>query len=231
MSKKRGLFLLGTIFFILGGVFITLYFTQRPQDTRGSAQSCASVPSVMGVTVEYPGCTGNSCDFTKASCSWTALAQASSYRVTVSVVETGAVILNNASYPASTTQILFPVGQTNTYKCSVVAVNSCGNQSTPSSDQLLCVTDGLLSPTNTPTITPTRTPTPTGILIQTPTPTKTFPTATPRPTNFVAPTVASGSAIATATPYISQPGGMSQTIAIAGVVLLLILGGVLLIAL
>lgn len=142
------------------------------------AQSCSAPAVATGVTVEYPGCNGSSCDLAQASCAWASQSDASSYNVTVTEVETGTIIKNNESQLSSTTKILFAITQGRTYKCDVVAVSACGGLAAAASDQLLCEADALIdtptptqvvnAPTATP-IPPTATPTiaPPGDLLQT----------------------------------------------------------------
>jgi hypothetical protein len=131
---------------------------------KAHAQACTPPAASSGVTVEFPGCTGTSCDLTQASCSWSTQADAASFNVTVTEVETGTIIKSNESETASTTKILFPITQGKTYKCDVVAVSACGGLAPATSDQLLCQVDALITPTVAPSptpIPPTPTPTPT----------------------------------------------------------------------
>ncbi len=91
------------------------------------------------------------------------------------------------------------------------------------------------TPTNTPTPTPTRTPTPTNT--PTPSPTATPqatattvpPTATPSPT--ATPVVVQATATSTPTPTIAKPGGIAQAVGIFGGILIIIIGGIFLLAL
>jgi hypothetical protein len=148
---KRFLLLIA---FILGlSVFTT---------SQASAQSCSAPAVASGVTVEFPGCNGSSCDLTQASCAWNSQADAASYNVTVTEVETSTIIKNNESQSASTTKVLFPITQGRTYKCDVVSVASCGTLAAAASDQLLCEADAIIdTPTpTTATTVPTSTPIP-----------------------------------------------------------------------
>lgn len=156
-----------------------------------NAQACAAPATPTGVTVEYPGCNGSTCDAAQASCTWVAQSDAASYNVTVTEVETGTIVMNNESQTSDTTKVIFAITQGRTYKCDVVAVSSCGGLSAAASDQLLCEADAII---DTPTPAP--------------------PTATPIPP--------------TATPSIAPPGGIMQTAAIMGGVLVVIFGGILL---
>lgn len=120
------------------------------------AQACAAPAATTGVQVEYPGCaSGTTCDLAQASCKWNSQADAASYNVTVTEVETGTLIKNNESEAASVTKIVFPITQGKTYKCDVVAVSACGGLGAPGTDQLLCKADALID-TPTPTLIPTK---------------------------------------------------------------------------
>ncbi len=131
--------------------------------SEANAQSCSAPAIASGVTVEFPGCNGSSCDLTQASCAWNSQSDAASYNVTVTEVETSTVIKNNESQSSSTTKILFPITQGRTYKCDVVAVASCGTLAAAASDQLLCEADALIdtpTPTQPAAAVPTSTPIP-----------------------------------------------------------------------
>lgn len=157
-----------TLLLVLSVVFIFGLSTHRVH-----AQACSAPAVAAGVTVDYPGCNGQTCDLTQASCSWNSQADATSFNVTVTEVETGTIIKNNESVVASTTKVLFPITQGRTYKCDVVAVSSCGSTAAAASDQLLCEADAIID-TPTPTTPqqqsqPTATPTiaPPGSMLQT----------------------------------------------------------------
>lgn len=153
-------------------VFAFILFISLPQ--KVDAQACAAPAVPTGVTVEYPGCNGESCDLTTASCAWNTQADAASFNVTVTEVETGTIVMNNESQVSTTTKVNFAITQGRTYKCDVVAVSSCGGLSAAGTDQLLCEADAIIDtptpvpPTPTP-IPPTATPTiePPGSFIQT----------------------------------------------------------------
>lgn len=150
-------------------------FVSPPQ--KAEAQACAAPATPSGVTVEYPGCNGSTCDLQQASCTWNSQSDAASFNVTITEVETGTVIINNQSQPSDTLKITFPITQGRTYKCDVIAVSSCGGLSAAGTDQLLCEADAIIdTPTPTqpaaPTATqvpPTATPTiePPGGVVQT----------------------------------------------------------------
>lgn len=151
------------VFILLFAVFSVAIFSflSAPQV---NAQACAAPAAASGVVVEFPGCTGDSCDLTQASCSWSSQADAASFNVTITEVESGTILKNNESQSASTLKILFPITQGKTYKCDVVAVSACGGLAAATSDQLLCQVDALITPSVAPTATPippTPTPTPT----------------------------------------------------------------------
>lgn len=105
-----------------------------------NAQTCA-VPAQPGnVLVEYPGCSGDNCVLTQASCGWDAVTGATSYNITITEVDSGSVVkqetvTSNATY-------LFPVTQGKTYRCTVAAVNACGTGAS-NSHELLCQVEGL----------------------------------------------------------------------------------------
>lgn len=233
--SRRAIIILAVGIFILGGIGLTVYLLNQQQDTRSRAQivptispaittpsptttlvavndSCPALPAVAGVKVEYPGCQGTQCEFTQASCLWTASIGATSYNVTVTQVESGAPIKSNESIPSSTTKILFPITQNKTYKCDVVAVSSCGSLSVASSDQLLCEADAI---------------------IDTPTPTTVPPTAIPTIAPTAIPTVPPIATLVppTATPTIASPGEILQSVSIIGAILFAIIGGIILLAL
>lgn len=223
--SKQALIILAIGILVLGGIGATVFLLNQQQDTRSRAQilptpivspsptpiaggvqsgnnNCPAPTAVQNVLVEFPGCEGDICQFTQASCSWDPNTEATSYNVTVTEVETGTPVQSNVSYPSSTTKIIFPINQGFTYKCDVSAVSSCGGISVASSHELLCEADALL-----PTEAPTPTPVP-------PTETPQEPTATPIP-----PTPA---------PSIAPPGGPLQTVAIIGGIAVILVAGMLL---
>lgn len=142
--------------FLFAGLFFTTFIS------KVSAQACPVQAPVNSVTVAYPGCEGTNCNFTQASCAWSAATGATSYKINVTEIETSVAIKANETVASTITQVVFPITQNRTYKCDVVAVNSCGNQSTVLSDQLLCSADGLLGST-APTSVPGSSTTPGGI--------------------------------------------------------------------
>ena len=122
------------------------------------AQSCAAPVVATGVAIEYPGCNGASCDLLQAGCEWNSQADAASFNITVTEVDTSTIIKNNESQSSTTTKVIFPITQGRTYKCDVVAVSSCGGLAAAASDQLLCPADAILdTPTPTQVVVPTAT--------------------------------------------------------------------------
>lgn len=152
--------------FIFAALLLIVSFFTFVNVPKANAQACAAPAAASGVTVEFPGCTGTSCDLTQASCKWNTQADAASFNVTVTEVETATILKNNESQSASTSKILFAITQGKTYKCDVVAVSACGGLATATSDQLLCQADALITPVAT--VAPTATPIPTKAI---PTPT------------------------------------------------------------
>lgn len=169
--------------------------------------SCVAPSQAQNVLVEYPGCEGDSCLFTQASCMWDPNADAATYNLTVTEVETGNVV-RNESIPNSTTKVLFPITQGRTYKCDVSVANACGSVSAAASDQLLCEADAII-PTATP-IPPTTTP----IASSSPTLAPTTPVSTP-----------------TTIPPPPVVGGVIPTVGIIGALLVAIIGGIVFLAL
>lgn len=161
--------------------------------------SCEIPETVSDVKVEFPGCDGDECSFTQASCAWGEHGSASEFQVKITEVESGNVV-REQRYPADTTKIIFEVTQNKTYKCEVKAVSACGSVSEATSDQLTCSVDGLV-PSTTPE------PTPTTVVVNTPTPTTAIPTPTPT----------------------LPPTGPEQTLVIGGIMgaLLIMIGGIL----
>ena len=189
---RNSLLLISSLSLIL---CLTLFVNTKTVVLQSYAQACAAPAAATGVTVEFPGCTGTACVLTQASCKWNAQADAASYNVTVTELETGTVIKNNESVVKGSEKIVFPITQKKTYKCDVVSVSACGGLAAAASDQLLCEADALIN-TPTPTIAPTATRVP-----------------------------------PTATPTIAKPGGIGGTIALAGGILLAIIGGIVLLIL
>lgn len=216
---------------LLIGVAVTLFLIKQSQDSRSRAsttptppvaipttppaevaQACATPATVANVSVNYPSCDGTQdCNFTQADCTWSALEDGSSYKVTITEVETQTKVKEETLAPA-VVKTVFPINQGKTYKCDVAAVNTCGSIGVASSDELLCIVDAIISQTPTPTVAPTIAPTeaptvpPAVVVTSTPIPTKTLPP-------------------------IEQPGGPLATIGLFAGVLVAIIGGALLLIL
>jgi len=138
--------LLPVVIFLLG-ISLSSPFTNQTY-----AQTCTTPPQVQNVEVEYPSCVGDQCNFTQASCSWTATSGASTYQVTATEVEAGTTVYNQ-SVPSTTTTVTFSITQNKTYKCDVAAVNSCGTAGPAGTHSLLCAADAAVTvvPTTPPT--------------------------------------------------------------------------------
>lgn len=201
------------ILFLIGAVLLTVWLSQKQQETRQQAQ----------VT---------SCPVQFAICKWDSLGGGYTYKVTIVDATTGTIIAQNS---IAATQLSFPASSGKTYRCDVSAVNSCGEGPKSSGTGSAC--PGVVAqapvastPTPTPTPTPTLTPTPTPA---TPTPTPTPVPPTPAPST---PTPTTPTPIAvTPTPPHAQPtltptGGNAATNFGAIGVLVTILGALLIIA-
>ncbi|HVZ66787.1 MAG TPA: hypothetical protein VG917_00835 [Patescibacteria group bacterium] len=146
--KSKILFLkvLALVIFFVAGFVLSTHFYTAPV----AAQSCPTPATPTGVLVEFPSCIGSQCNFTQAKCSWGSVSGAASYKLVVTEVETGTVVVNETP-DAATTSKVFNVNANKTYKCDVSAVNSCGATGAASSHSLLCAVDALVT---TPTATP-----------------------------------------------------------------------------
>jgi len=210
MSRNQILLIVIGGALVLFGIPLTLYLISQQQDPRSRAsevvypdevgfstqpqptttqtggsvqQSCEAPVSPENTDISYPYDDGVNIDLNKASCSWDPVADASSYNVTITELDTETVV-DSGSRPAGTTVVVFDVNQGSTYLCEVSAVNSCGAVSAASSDQQLCETEAFISPSPSPSPSPT-TPVATQPPEQptsTPTPTTAPPQATPPPT-------------------------------------------------
>lgn len=107
------------------------------------AQSCPLPTAPTNVLVEYPGCVGDNCSLVQASCSWGAVAGATSYSVKITETDTSTIIKSETVTTNDT--YIFPVTQNRTYRCEVSAINSCGT-GPASQHELLCKVEGLTSP-------------------------------------------------------------------------------------
>lgn len=124
--------------------------TTAPTATPTQAAACTPPATPTNVKMKYPGCVGDQCNYTQASCSWGAVTDAVKYNLTITEVDSGQVTKTD-TVTAPTVTYVFPVTQNKTYKCDVAAVNACGAAGTPGSDSLLCAAQGLIpSPTTPP---------------------------------------------------------------------------------
>lgn len=129
---------------------------------QANAQTCTTPAQVTGVTIAYPYCIGTSCSFSQASCTWNASADAAQYKLTVTEVDSGNVVVSET---AAATSKVFTVTGNKTYKCDVSGVNSCGTSGTAGTFSLLCEVDAAApipttapaAPTAVPTVPPTGT--------------------------------------------------------------------------
>lgn len=130
--------------------------------------SFAQVPAaVSGVLVEYPEVASDgTASFVQASCSWSAVTDATSYNYTITEVDTNTQV-QTATVDTSTLRVVFPVTQGRTYRCDVFATNASGSGAT-GTHSLLCSAEGFISPTEAPTAGPTATPLPTKPPIESP---------------------------------------------------------------
>lgn len=162
--NRRTALILGAVFVALIGVIgLTVYLLQSQQDVRSradtsptppasTAQSCPTPAQVQNVLVEFPNCVGDVCNFTEASCSWSSVAGATKYQLTITEVDSNTVV-KNEQIEAAVTRVVFPITQNKTYKCDVSAINSCGTSGAAGSHSLLCEVDAAVA-TPTPALPP-----------------------------------------------------------------------------
>lgn len=180
--NKRLLILLIVITLLVVAIPLTLFVINQQQDIRSNASTslndttgtlptvpptatttpstlaCTTPTQVINVKMEYPANTGGTTyNFTQASCTWDAVAGATSYSIKITQVETSSVVKTD-SVATGTTNYAFAVTPNNTYKCEISAVNACGT-GTAGSDQLLCKTDTIPSTAPTATVAPSPVPT------------------------------------------------------------------------
>lgn len=110
-----------------------------------NAQSCQTPAQVQNVLVTYPSCVGDVCNFTQGNCSWGSVSGATANHVVITEVETGTTIMDQ-QLDVSVTSTVFSVKESNTYKCDVSAVNSCG-AGVAGTSSLLCKVDGAVTTT------------------------------------------------------------------------------------
>ena len=102
------------------------------------AQACTTPGAPSNVTIDYPNCSGQDCNFEQASCSWGAATGATSYSVSVTEVDSGTAVATNQTVTGTT--YVFPVTPNKTYKCDVTGTNSCGQAGATGTASLLCQT-------------------------------------------------------------------------------------------
>src|SRR3990167_4974390 len=102
------------VFLILGFVVASNQSTSKIY-----AQTCTTPAQVQGVTITFPYCSAQGqCQFTQASCAWTALADAANYQLTITN-STNNTQVSTQTVSSSTTSFVFPVIANNTYTCTV----------------------------------------------------------------------------------------------------------------
>lgn len=143
---------------IIGALFFLFQNKEINPVPVVNAQTCPVPAQVTNVAVTFPSCVGDVCNFTQGSCTWSTVIDATNYKVIVTDIETG-VIVTNQQINSATTSATFPVTQTNTYKCDISAINSCGAIGAVGTASLLCKVDAAVTTTPTPTPIPTLTPT------------------------------------------------------------------------
>jgi hypothetical protein len=131
------------IFFVF---VVFLVFEQG--NSIAEAQTCSLPAQVTGVNITFPSCTGDVCNFTQGQCTWGNVSGATNYQVTVKVVETNATVATQ-QVSSSITSLTFPVAQSNTYKCDVSAINSCGTGPSGTAS-LLCKVDAAVTTAPSP---------------------------------------------------------------------------------
>lgn len=176
MNKKSTIIIGAVAAALIGVLGLTLFLLQSQQDVRSradnttipttiptsapggdstsTAQTCALPAQVQNVKIDFPNCVGDQCNFTQASCSWTSLAGATKYQLTITQVDDGTTIANE-QLEGSVTSKTFDVKDGFTYKCDVAAVNSCGTAGAAGSHTLLCKVDAAVDEP-TPTTPPTQ---------------------------------------------------------------------------
>ena len=148
---KKTWLITGTVFAIL----LFFYYSSTFPVQLAHAQTCTLPTQVQNAAITYPNCdSGGNCNYAEGKCSWDTLANATGYNVVVTTVGASTEVLNQQAI--TSVSVAFPVATSDTYKCDVYAVNSCGTGPVATSS-LLCNTDFV--PTATPTATPTVIPT------------------------------------------------------------------------
>lgn len=225
---KKNLIAIGVLFVVLlGAIFVTLYLVSSSQDTRSSANTPDVFPTVPpfvpnvpveaqggdsetadpgpvdGVSVNHPYINGDDVDYTQASCTWDPNPNAVQYSLTITEIDTGTVIKDEAISNEITEDVFVPVSG-NTYRCEVAAINASGVVGIAGVDEQVCeIPVEVEEPSPTPIIT-----TPPVVASPSATPVVEIPTATPT----------------------LPPAGSIGTIATVGIggIVLLLIGGALL---
>jgi hypothetical protein len=150
------------ILYIIIGLFLFIFQNKEINPVpAANAQTCPIPAQVTNVAVIFPSCVGTVCNFTQGSCTWATVSGAINYKVMITDVETSAVVPNQQVDPANNS-VIFSVAESNTYKCDVSAINSCGATGAIGTASLFCKVDAAVTtptPTPTPTVAPTVVPT------------------------------------------------------------------------
>lgn len=139
--------------------FVVLFlFFFLPVPSVRAQTACPTPASVPNVSITFPSCVGNVCNFTQGSCSWGSVSGASKFHFVVTEVETNSVVLDQ-QVDASVLSSPFSVKESNTYRCDVSAISSCGSSGPVASNSLLCKVDAAVTTTPAPTVASTPIPT------------------------------------------------------------------------
>lgn len=131
-------------------IFLVFYNLTSSSARLAFAQSCTVPVQVANVAITFPNCESGNCNYTQGKCSWDALTGATGYNLTITAVNANRQVLNQQAY--TSTSLAFSVATSDTYRCDVSAVNSCGTGPVGTSS-LLCTTEFVVTPTPTPTVT------------------------------------------------------------------------------
>src|SRR5258708_5916344 len=89
LTHKKVFTLSSYAVFFLTAVFLFAYLSKTPSlSTPVAYAQCSLPPQVQNVSVTFPNCVGNSCNFTQGSCTWGGVTGATKYQVTITEVET-----------------------------------------------------------------------------------------------------------------------------------------------
>src|SRR6266849_1777213 len=89
MSIFRSFFRMVLSFFVSLFLFLFLLVSFVAAQT-----ACPSPGSVPNVSITFPSCVGNVCNFTQGSCSWGSVSGVSKFHLVITEVETGSVVLD-----------------------------------------------------------------------------------------------------------------------------------------